>query len=92
MTTQELNFEVYCDTPGAGDPDRPDIFAVLTGPGPDTPRGTLARVQEAVDAHDWELTPGDAVDEAGTVTYDPDAGDIESVEVTADAADLQEAA
>lgn len=80
-----LSFEVYKD--GGNDETFPETFAVLTHPGPDTPRGTLDAVQEAVDDSDLSerLSDGEGVEDAGTVRFTPgkDDGEVLSVEVEA---------
>lgn len=81
-----LSFEVYKDSTNP-DPHSPETFAVLTTPGPETPRGTLDAVQEAVDDSDLSdrLSNGGSVQNAGTVRFTPgkDDGEVLSVEVEA---------
>lgn len=78
--TKTLGFEVYRDD---SDPsERSDAFAVLTNPGPDTPRGALETVQDAVDDSDLDLENGEG-GPAGTVEYVPgkDEGFVVDVDV-----------
>ena len=75
--TRTLSFGVY------GDPD--GAFAVLNVPGPDTPVGTLAAVQDAVDDAiddgEFEVELGDEFPEAGTVEFVPGKHDGRVVDI-----------
>ena len=72
----QRGFEVYRDDSHIG------VFAVLTNPGPSTPRGTLDVVQRATEERyvegDAEVPNG----HAGTVYYRPgkDDGEVRRVE------------
>lgn len=81
---EELAFEVYRDSTNPN-PECPEYFAVLSGPGPRTPRGTLAAVQDAVDDEEFDLEDGEGLNPAGTVTYRPGKEDGEVVSVDVDA-------
>lgn len=77
--TTTLGFEVYRDDANEQYGEEA-VFAVLTNPGPDVPRGTLAAVQDAVDDSDLGLENGEGGD-AGTVEYVPGKDDGEVVDV-----------
>lgn len=83
---RRLAFEVYRDdsTPEYSDDLDSRFFAVLTGPGPDTPRGTIAEVQDWTEANEdlfSDLENGEGADPAGHVLYVPgkDSGKVVSI-------------
>lgn len=76
---RRIAFEVYRDDAGHSDPD---VFAVLTNPGPETPRGAQAAAQDAVveafESGELELSDGDAILDGGVVEWDEDNEIVEA--------------
>ena len=69
--TRTVNIEVYCDTTDG------EVFGVASQHRPDLPKPFDASLQEWVEEAFDSLGPGEGIEEAGVMEYEPNSEIIE---------------